>query len=271
MPDARAIIFTGRIYPERTSVEVKTDGPSDALRLEIALEGGARLPMRIVIDASQVIVAIAAPEPSVDLLTLKNSVQSVVSSLADVVGWQNGCGYLAEVTSYASSDAQGVFGVQIPVLAARHSRLDTTTIVALLLAGRDGFYLRRSLADLRAAILSPDDTPFFCFRAVEALVRQFPGTKGNARAAMCATLRVDDSWIVRWLQKPANDIRHGAVVPVTDEQRQRSFLAAHEVIERYMVWRSSGGAALTDGEFPRLRRDDDPLPASAAAATPAEG
>ncbi len=124
MPETRSIIFTGRIYPERTYVTLKTEGPGDVLHLEIGLDSGARLPMRVVIDSSQVIVAMAAPEPLVDLLTLKNSVQSVVSSLADVVGWQKGCGYLAEVTSYASSDSQGVFGVQIPVLAAKPGSTD---------------------------------------------------------------------------------------------------------------------------------------------------
>lgn len=133
------------------------------------------------------------------------------------------------------------------------------TIFGLVLSGPEGIYLRRSLADLRSAILSPDDTPFFCFRAVEAITRHFAVTKAKARASMCASLRVDDGWVVRWLQKPANSIRHGAAVPVTDEGRQRSFLAAREVIERYMVWRASGGAALAAGEFPRLRRQDDPL------------
>lgn len=260
MPEAKAIVFSGRIYPERAYVTTMAlGGPGGELRMEIGLPGNARTPVRVVIDSSQIVVAMAAPEPLDDLLTLKNQIQGVVSSLADVVGWLNGCGYVAEITGYASSERQGVFGVQIPVLAAKQSRLDATTILGLVLSGADGIYLRRALADLRWAILSPDDTPFFCFRAFEALTKHFSGSRRRARASMCESLLVDDEWVVRWLQKPANPIRHGAVVPVTDEQRQRSFLAAREVIERYMVWRASGDTALTPPEFPRLEGQLDPL------------
>ncbi len=259
MSDKRAITFTGRIYPERTAVGITTKDAGLELHLEFRLDSGAQLPARILIAYSQVVVTIAEPEPFDDVMTLKNQVQSVVSSLADIVGWLNGCGYVAEITSYASSEAQGVFGVQIPVLSAKKSRLDATTIFGLVLSGLDGIYLRRSFADLRSAILSPDDTPFFCFRAVEAVTKHFPGTKAKARASMCASLRVDDGWVVAWLQRPANEIRHGAVIPVTDEGRQRSLLAAWEVIERYMVWRISGEAAFPADEFPRLRKQDDPL------------
>jgi hypothetical protein len=79
---------------------------------------------------------------------------------------------------------------------------------------------------------------------------------------MCASLRVDDGWVVRWLQKSANDVRHGGAVSVTDEKRQRSLLATREVIQRYMFWRTSGGsgAVLSAAEHPRLRAQDDPLP-----------
>jgi len=70
---------------------------------------------------------------------------------------------------------------------------------------------------------------------------------------------MDDGWVVRWLRKSANDIRHGGAVSVTDEERQRSLLAAREVIQRYMFWRTSGGAALSATEYPRLRTQDDPL------------
>jgi hypothetical protein len=78
---------------------------------------------------------------------------------------------------------------------------------------------------------------------------------------MCASLRVDDGWVVRWLQKSANDIRRGGAVSVTDEERQRSLLAAREVIQRDMswFWRTSGGAVLSAAEYPRLRAHDDPL------------
>jgi hypothetical protein len=259
MADARSIIFSGRIYPERAYVGVSADGPGGALPLEFQVNTGARIPARILMDSAQVVVAMAAPEPLDDLLTLKNGVQSVVSSLADVVGWQNGCGYTVELTSYASSDGQGVFGVQIPVLAAKPRRIDTPTVFNLIMAGPDGLYLRRALADLRWAILSPDDTPFFCYRSLEALRRHFPGTARQARASMCTSLRVDDGWVVDCLQKPANEIRHGAVVPVTDLDRQRSLLAAREIIDRYMAWRISDGAGISAVDFPRLHRGDDPL------------
>jgi hypothetical protein len=76
---------------------------------------------------------------------------------------------------------------------------------------------------------------------------------------MCAFLRVDDGWVVDWLQKPANEIRHGAVVSITDLDRQRSLLAAREIIDRYMAWRISEGAGISAVDFPKLNRGDDPL------------
>jgi hypothetical protein len=47
MADARSIIFSGRIYPERAYVGVSADGPDGALSVEFQANGGTRLPARI--------------------------------------------------------------------------------------------------------------------------------------------------------------------------------------------------------------------------------
>lgn len=249
------MVFNGRLHPERASVTIDPPRP---FIFEASMGHVAQ--GHLAIYASQIVVSLEVGEPD-DVWTMRNAVQTLAASIADIAGWIYGGAFVAEITSFSGPESVRVFPATVPVLveAADRKRVDVPTLFALLADPISGLFLRRALGDLRSAILTPDDTAFFCFRAVEALVRSFGQPMRQARAVMCRRLRVDDAWIVEYLQRPSNEVRHGAVVPVSDEDRQRLFLACREVIERYMILVSAKLDILPMGEFPRLTKARDPL------------
>jgi hypothetical protein len=249
------LTFVGRVHPERAPLTV-----SPPIPFELQTVAGGNLPATVSILASQIIVSLNRIDGPVDLFTLRNVVASLVSSIADVAGWLHGYAYQVEMTAVTGPNTYQTFGIDVPVLvaAAETSRVKDVAAILQLTTGPNGAYLRRALADFRMAMLAPDDTAFYCYRAVESLRRSFGATKGGRRAGLSTSLRIDDSWLIVYLERPANDVRHGGVAPVTDEDRQRLLLAAHEVIERYIVLRSSGESRVPP-EVKRLRVDDDPL------------
>src|SRR5262249_51689904 len=155
------------------------------------------------------------------------------------LGWTNGCGYTVEITGEDGPDGHAVFGVEIPILheSPPAAPADFPGIIPLLVRDPSGTMrpLRRALADFRQAVLSPSDTPFYCFRAVEALMYHFARNPRKGRVELCRRLRIDDNWILQNLERPAGEIRHGKLIAVSNEDRVQAFRSARAVIERFVL------------------------------------
>jgi hypothetical protein len=253
--EQNTLVFTGRIYPERAACFFQNipphlfgPDPSHLSRIDLFVFG------------SQILVRVTGGFDTADIDTLKNSVKIFASIFTDALGWETGYGYTVEITTCTSPQDQFVFGVDIPILVDSPVQppAESRSILPLLLDDPDGKLrpLRRALADFRQAILAPDDTPFYCFRAVEALTFYFhPRDRKRGRSMLCKKLRIDDKWVIKKLEIPAGAIRHGRVVPVGDEDRKLAFLSARAVIERFITLVHGGLAELPEAEFPQLRLD----------------
>jgi hypothetical protein len=253
MNEQTVLVFSGRVHPERAGVTLTGLPP---LKLQI---GGHVVQVALTIASSQVTFRLVG-ELDLDLPTLKNNVQGIVAMTVDAIGWGNGCGYTIEITSWNGENDAGTFGVDIPVLKRDQpeSLADAIGVIKLLLGDSEGKLkpLRRALADFRMAMLSADDTPFYCFRAIESLMFCFGRNTKKGRRELCRCLRIDDNWIRKNLEIPAAEVRHGKIVEVSDNDRQIAFLSARTVIERFITLVSRGVEQLPEAEFSLARNND---------------
>ena len=91
-------------------------------------------------------------------------------------------------------------------------------------------WLRRAFVDFREAIRSHEDTPFFCFRAIEDLRQRFvSGEDTNVKKTWnemaCALSLADETkeYVWKTLRPLAISVRHGAAAKVTRESGRECF------------------------------------------------
>jgi len=238
-------IFTGTVLPERAKVEVS---PSQRLVLQIP-ESDAVIDILLSVLLSQVSVAVEVKEGGIDLATLRNTVDYVLRIYLDGLGYALGHAYDLEITSAATDDgAHIVFGVDVPILVSQRTERPFTPGETIQLA-LDHPPLRRALADLRQAMRTPGDTGFYCYRAIEAIRRDFVENFKEARAAawerLRTKLRVSRSWIDP-LETRSLPQRHGEVTFMTDSERSDSFDRAWKVIDRYCQYLAQGKTPLPE-------------------------
>lgn len=242
--------FWGHIHPERTDVQLSLPelsfgpGPSELTTVQICV---AKSQISLRVDG----------EPPFDLDTLRNVLTSIVTAGVDSLGFANGCGYTVEIVGCHGYLGQRIFGVGIPLLQKLTPNVEdeVARILPLVINDPEGKQrpLRRALTEFRHAILEPDDTPFHCFRAVEALMYYFDRNPRRGREPLCKALQIDNDWLTKTLEVPAGEIRHGKVVPVSESDRARSFRAAKEIISRFITLAESKVNQLSVDRFPVLR------------------
>jgi hypothetical protein len=243
-------VFFGRVHPERANVHISP------LHLKFGLPGKVDSEITIEIAASQIVARYSGSLNSIDLLSLRNQIQVITAGIIDAFAWANGCGYTVEITGAQLPDGMTIFGVQIPILMNSDELIQqrVNDALGLILNDASGTYrsLRRALADFRAAMLAPDDTPFYCYRAVEALMFFFDRNSRRATPKMCRRLNIEEKWLQKRLEEPSNEIRHGKIVAVSEIERKIAFESAKVVIERFIVMAKRGIESLPIDEFPMI-------------------
>ncbi len=214
---------------------------------------GSSLELSTNIYASQIITKISG-ETNVDINTLKNTVHGHVAMLADSLGWAKGYGYEVEITGIGSAEAARVFGIEFEGLDPLSGFPGNAIgIIDLLLKDSENklLPLRRALKDFRQGILDPQDTPFYAFRSVEALMHYFGTNAKKGRKKLCAELNLTNEWIIDQLEKPAGELRHGKAKNITGTERLHALRAARLVISRFIEYVHQGGH-LSKNEFPTM-------------------
>lgn len=246
-------MFFGRIHPERAAINVL-----NLPTLSVGFSPDVLSKVRIEITVSQVTVRVEGSLHA-DPATERNAVAVVVQLLVDILGFSNGCGYTVEITGCSTEAGSTIFGVDIPALTEEPlpASLEFKSIAGLFWHDPEGKTrpLRRALADFRRAIQDPDDTAFHCYRAVEALSFYFDSNRAQGWAGLRSSLRLDEQWIKSVLKKPADEIRHGRVVAVSEGDRLRAFRAARLVITRFMMLLYLQVPILPAADYPEVRQE----------------
>ncbi|MFZ5478320.1 MAG: hypothetical protein ACOZNI_16250 [Myxococcota bacterium] len=253
--------FHGVVLPERAQ-----SGTVSGFTLHSEpLVGEASVSIRVEISNAQLAVIVEDEGTGLDVWTLKNSVESVARRFVDTLGFFNFASYDVEIRSAILPDGTlVVFGVGHddltafgrPLLSA--SGLTELDVLQVLTFDTPAHL---ALADLREGNRSPDDTGFFCFRAVESIRQAFVNCDlkqdkrdGASWTTLRRALRLERTFFER-LQTFALPRRHGALVNLTGEDRTGLLKNAWTVVFRYIMLRKFGLPDLPedDAHYPVLK------------------
>ena len=232
-------LFQGLVHPERAQISLQcsfefthfTTSEQATARISIVLNQVA-----VWVDTNIVW----------DIHDLRNVVKAMVSHELEVVGFIKGLAYDVEIRRVLNPEHEVdyVFGVEIPCIADRNKGIDLSARASEIRSktnGDEGVFLHRCFADLVSAMKNADDTGFYCYRAVESL-RQHCIVKFDLDPA-----KKDEQWakvrklsgcteeVLREIKTAADAARHGEVVKITSEQRQRLFLITWDVVDGYLA------------------------------------
>jgi hypothetical protein len=239
----KRLYFSGVLHPERALLSLGSP------TLEIMNPDGKRFAvLKFNIVNNQISAFMDCEDDQIDFFTLRNAVKLHIHTFVNAIGFVKGRAYDVEVTKVFTSDLEEtlIFGIDIPVLEERNAHLklnDSIDHILLLCHGHDGIYLRRCLDDLAMSMRYLDDTPFYCYRALES-IKQYFGKKFNLpndkdkeqwkKFADAIGGKKDDLDVIRKLAFPA---RHGVPEPISDQQRVEIFMKTWNVVERFIDYR----------------------------------
>lgn len=219
-------------------------------------------PIRITVDGhkwtvipkqSQFHVATEGQEPD-DLPTFMNEVASLAQGCLDALGFHLATALRAETRSMVA-DGMRADGLKLayrmpswadllPELLTEPFYVAGDKLQLFTAAALDEPLARLALADLRVAIESPDDTAYLAYRAVESVRQWFlvgeqdddsaRKQSGKDTRAALALEDVDESSFAE-LRRLARQRRHGAVSPLTENQRKDALLLARDVVARFVT------------------------------------
>lgn len=237
--------FFGRVLPERVPVTVHIPGikmGDDTLDLHIHL--------------SQITLSLKTSDFSEDAYTVRNSLDSFVRTILDLIGYDHGMSFDVEIISCTNSLGNWwSFGAEIPVLFQKkqHSSYTVESDTFNLFLTDPSVFI--ALSDFREAMRMPMQTGFFCYRAAESMMQSVKTTTlekdGLAWNRLRAALNVDKT-ALNFIKGHADWARHGKTGEITDSERAQMFLLTDEIIGRYLRYVSGGRVPLSADQTPLL-------------------
>jgi hypothetical protein len=248
-------VFFGHVLPERATLTWQTPlkGHSHDPYNDIEYD------FRVVIHSNQAIVDIEPTKGDPDMYDLRYAAAACIRIITDLVGYQCGHSYDVEVVSAVCEEkgVRWVFGIDIPILVERRGFSQDGSIEgALVAAVARSPAAQMALADFREAMLIPNGTGFFCYRAIEAVMQSMKASPDDddklgwdaLRQRLCA-----DRSALTEVQNHAAFPRHGKQHGMTSAERNKVFALTDEVIRRYLGYLTRGEAPLGQQEFPMLK------------------
>jgi hypothetical protein len=210
----------------------------------------------ISIDLSQITIKIENVPDEHDINTLRNSVRSVVFNIVNSYGYIKGSAFEIEITKILKDSGEHmIFGVEIPVIEQRYLLLSQEdkgvkfNNLLNLTYGPDGKYFRRCLSDCMMSMRHPEDTGFYCYRALESLKQYFSYRFKLEEKRdvvqwrkMVEELGITESHylsIESWRKPYAYAARHGVPEAISEEWRIKIFNDTWEAVDKYVSYRSS--------------------------------
>lgn len=181
-----------------------------------------------------------------NIYDLRNVVKALLQNELAKVAYLRGYAYDVEVTRvmHRELEIDQVFGIDIPCIANRNASIDLNERIASIrqkTVGPEGVLLHRCFNDLVAAMQHPDDTGFYCYRAIEALRHHCrarhaidPQNKPQQWQKLREVTGIEEATF-RFIQNAANPVRHGNVVSVTGQDRVELFTRTWDIVDAYLA------------------------------------
>jgi hypothetical protein len=249
-------IFAARSRPETAIVRFEVRNPP--LRLKIAGIENQECEVSLLLSGGLFsAVAVVTQQPINDIATFRNQIATICRSIYDAATFMQGQAVGIEIVSLTEVDTGRfwTFLDKVPQLSDSASQRPLSTEAFFNLA-ISNVRLRSALGDLKDAITSPNDTGFYCYRAIETLMQDFKqvGETESKKAweRFREALRITQDWI-----KPLTDSsvsnRHGELKPISGSERILLMQRSWEITYRFVCLRLRDAAVLPEAEFPMLQ------------------
>ena len=200
----------------------------------------SRIKLNIVLNQITVLVY---SDVDWDIFDLRNIVKQLVIDYLSIIGYIKGYAYDVEIRQILNpaKEIDYVYGIDIRCISDRNQDKDLNSEVAKILPhwiGENGIFVRRCINDLIMAMKHPDDTAFYCYRALESLRHycrvsfeiEIESDQWKKLSEITNTQKAD----IEFIREKAFPIRHGDVVGITSGEREEMFLKVWDIVDNFI-------------------------------------
>lgn len=250
-------VFSGRTKPEGASFRFDVKDPPLRLSVKGIEDTECKLSL-LLSGAIYFAVTVETVKEIADIATFRNQITTVCKSIYDAATFLSGAAISVELTSLTEVETSRfwTFRDEVPEISqSAHERpLSTEEFINLALVN---VYLRSALSDLSEAVSSPNDTGFYCYRAVETLMQDFKEEgeteSKHAWPRLRSSLQVTQEWI-RPLTENSTSNRHGELRALSGTDRMFLMKRSWTLVYRFVCLRLRKASALPQSEFPLLNK-----------------
>jgi hypothetical protein len=225
------------------------------LRLSIVLSGTPLEVKIIMFGTPAFYLHVTSEQPLTDIPFIAGVLGNAMSGLYDALGLSVGVALSVRLDGYqlVGSNTFAQFSPSLPRFgeAISQAGLDPHDWIMLALQSE---HLTAALRDLRLAMQTSTDVATHCYRAIERIRHSFSTGErdrsiswGRLREALC----LDRSWLDTYAEH-ATAVRHGELMALTLEERDKCLTQAATVAIRYAVYLKGGAQSLSPLAFPLL-------------------
>ncbi len=234
-------IFSGIVQPERALIDMPGSFPLDIKHKDVDIAGRAI----VCIFKSQITVDFTSAQAVSEWLTLKNIITDLVAAIVNCAGLDGVVGYNIDIRSMVSVHDQEtiVFGVDIPGLSIQNDEQRKIDILQTFKVVGQEPLLRLALSDFKDAIIYPNNTGLFCYRATESIINLVKKEKNitDKKVAIqeLEKLLTIDEACIKFLRSLNVNVRHGQVEWISGQDRLTAIKITREIITRYIAYQNS--------------------------------
>jgi len=181
-----------------------------------------------------------------DIYDLRNVVLTILQNELSAIGYLKGLAYDVEIRRVLNPllGVDCVFGIEMPCIAERNKAIVLDNAISTIrkkLTEPLGVYLHLCLTDLKSAMKEPNDTSFFCYRAIESLrqhcVAKFSLNPKNKDAhwEKFREIAKCDRTAIMMIKASADAPRHGDVAAMTADERVKLLTTTWDIVDAYLA------------------------------------
>jgi hypothetical protein len=228
----------GIVLPERASFDLKWSVKGTHLA------SGGICSADVTILCNQVAIWLNS-DSEIQTLDLKHLVNYLVIDQLSAISYLVGCVYDFQITRVINRNTgvDYVYGVENQVIYGRRGQGNIEADLAKirdLQVGEHGVLIHRCLADLMSAMRYREDTPFYCYRAIESLRHHYClindiTTKNESEK--WAKFREGGGFSreqIVWISELAKELRHGNISNVDSDQCAELLRVTWDIVDSYV-------------------------------------
>nr|HAT8715361.1 hypothetical protein [Legionella jordanis] len=233
-------ILLGSVHPERALI---SSHQINIVFLHPATEKPGKLEAKILMN--DIFVQIESKELW-DIYDLKNVVVWALQSELSRIGFITGHEYKPEIHRVINDKEQidFVYGIDVSCIAQRNQQINFENKLhelRNLSTGENGIYIQTCLNDLMYAIRYPENTAFFCYRAIELLRNHYKKIfKEEVNDSQlwakfrefCGLSSRDE---IDFIKQDADPVRHGSELIFQYKKRDEILLKTWDIVDSYFL------------------------------------